>query len=239
MAGFKITDGNMLNALVASRVAGTVTLLNKVELLKGLRVVELGCGDASMLVQVSKAMRTSEVYGVDIDEKALGKAREKGVKVFRADLNADRLPFSDAFFDMVLMGEVIEHLVNPDNALTEAHRVLKVDGYFLASTPNLGWWLNRMALLMGYQPYWTECSTRYNVGKLGRRIGEPLSGHLRTYTFESLRRLLELHGFKIVAAKGLTYRNLPPVFNVLDRVLSHRTSLAQIIIVLVRKCVRW
>jgi len=199
------------------------------------KIVELGCGDGSLVMEVANALGIRDVYGVDIDEVALKKAEGRGVKVFKADLNSDPLPFKDGFFDVVLMEEVIKHLTNPDNAIKEAHRVLKIGGAFLLSTPNLAWWLNRLALLFGYQPYWSEVSTIYNVGKFRRDQRLPLSGHLRLYTHRALKQLLELHGFKVIASKGMTYGNLPLVLRHLDGLVSKMPSLAQIIMVLARK----
>jgi methionine biosynthesis protein MetW len=217
------------------RILASIDLLNSVMVFKDARIVELGCGDGSLLVEVANALGIRDFYGVDIDESALKKAVGRGVKVFKADLNSDPLPFKDGFFDAVLMEEVIEHLVNPDNAIREAFRVLKAGGLLLLSTPNLAWWLNRLALLLGYQPYWSECSTMYNVGKFKRNQGQPLSGHLRLYTYKALKQLLELHGFKVIASKGVTYNNLPSVFKHIDRLISKDAKLAQIVMILAQK----
>jgi len=217
------------------RVSASVALLSRAMAFKDAKIVELGCGDGSLVVEVANALGIRDVYGVDIDEVALKKAEDRGVKVFKVDLNSDPLPFKDGFFDVVLMEEVIEHLINPDNAIREAHRVLKAGGAFLLSTPNLAWWVNRLVLLFGYQPYWSEVSTIYNVGKLGRDHRLPLSGHLRLYTHRALKQLLELHGFKVIASKGITYSNLPPVLRHLDSLVSKMPSLAQIIMVLARR----
>jgi len=217
------------------RILTSIDLLNSVMVFKDARIVELGCGDGSLLVEVANALGIRDVYGVDIDEAALKKAAGRGVKVFKADLNSDPLPFKDGFFVAVLMEEVIEHLVDPDNAIREAFRVLKAGGLFLLSTPNLAWWLNRLALLLGYQPYWSECSTMYNVGKFKRNQGQLLSGHLRLYTYKALKQLLELHGFKVIASKGVTYNNLPSVFKHLDSLISKMPSLAQIVMILAQK----
>jgi len=94
---------------------------------------------------------------------------------------------------------------------------------------------NRLALLFGYQPYWSECSTMYNVGKFRRNLNIPLSGHLRLYTYRALKQLLELHGFRVIASKGVAYNNLPSVFKHLDNLISRMPSLAQIFMVLAQK----
>jgi methionine biosynthesis protein MetW len=219
-----------------SRASASIAILkNRVMVFKDARIAELGCGDGSLVVEVANALGIRDIYGVDINNSVLKKATNKGIKVFKTDLNSDLLPFKDSFFDVVLMEEVIEHLVNPDNAIREAYRVLKAGGLFLVSTPNLAWWLNRLALLFGYQPYWSECSTIYNVGKFKRNQKQPLSGHLRLYTYKALKQLLELYGFQVIASKGVTYNNLPSVFKHLDRLISKMPSLAQIVMVLAQK----
>jgi ubiquinone/menaquinone biosynthesis C-methylase UbiE len=141
-------------------------------------IIELDVGDGLILSKVAKHVGAKALYGCDVDNGALNKASEKGITTVKADLNTDKLPFPDNYFDAVIMEEVIEHLVNPDNALEEAYRILKPDGIFILTTPNLAWWVNRLILLLGYQPYWSEVSTKYNVGKLFRNINEPLSGHI-------------------------------------------------------------
>jgi len=90
-------------------------------------------------------------------------------------------------------------------------------------------------MLLGYQPYWSECSTMYNVGKFKRNQKQLLSGHLRLYTYKALKQLLELHGFQVIASKGVTYSNLPSMFKHLDRLMSKIPSLAQIVMVLAQK----
>ncbi len=137
------------------RVKATVDMLNTY----GRRmdsIIELGVGDGSILSEVAKHVRVRALYGCDINDEALNKASERGVTTVKADLNTDKLPFPDNYFDAVIMEEVIEHLVNPDNALEETYRILKPDGIFILTTPNLAWWINRLILLLGYQPYWSE-----------------------------------------------------------------------------------
>jgi len=58
---------------------------------------------------------------------------------------------------------------------------------------------------------------------------------LRLYTHRALKQLLELHGFGVIASKGIAYSNLPSVFKYLDRLASKIPSLAQIIMILAWK----
>jgi hypothetical protein len=73
------------------------------------------------------------------------------------------------------------------------------------------------------------------VGKFKRDKAQPLSGHLRLYTYRALKQLLELHGFNVIASKGVTYSNLPSVFKTMDEIISRKTSLAQIVMLLAQK----
>jgi ubiquinone/menaquinone biosynthesis C-methylase UbiE len=191
------------------KISPIIALLKSQMLQENMRIIEqIGCKDGGVLLEVATALNATEIYGADIDEETLKKTAEKGgINVQKVDLNTDRLSFPDGFFDIVLKEEVIEHIANPDNSLQEIYRVKLGGGYFLITIPNLSWWLNRFILFSGYQPYWTECSVRYNVGKFERPFTEPQNGHLRMYTLRALKQLLRLYEFKIIGAKGTTYNN--------------------------------
>jgi 2-polyprenyl-3-methyl-5-hydroxy-6-metoxy-1,4-benzoquinol methylase len=133
------------------------------------------------------------------------------------------------------MEEVIEHLMNPDHALEEAYRLLRPGGLFVLTTPNLAWWVNRLVLLTGYQPYWSEVSIKYNVDKFFRNLNKPLSGHLRLYTLKALRELLQLYKFKVIKIKGASYPH-NKFLDLIDRVISSLSpSLAEILVIVARK----
>jgi len=71
---------------------------------------------------------------IDIDREAILKLRKQGVK---ADImNAEDLQFNKKTFDIIVMGEVLEHIPNMGLVLEEVHRVLKDDGVFVISVPN-------------------------------------------------------------------------------------------------------
>jgi methionine biosynthesis protein MetW len=179
-------------------VAGTEKYVKALDLLKEdefRRILDIGCGEGDFCLEMKKGPVPKEVVGIDISEKAVIKAGERGVKAISINVSEEPLPFSDASFDAVFCGEVIEHVFDPDYLLDEAYRVLKAGGLFIITTPNLASWYNRLVLLFGYQPFFTEVSTRGGAGHLF-----PFwlnAGHLRLFTLRALKEVLARHDFKI------------------------------------------
>jgi len=176
------------------------TLLSCLDGIIGKDVLEIACGSGDFAKKVIDRFGLGKIYGVDISEQAIKLAGEKGVKGACLNLDNDNLSYQDIFFDTVICGEVIEHLVDPDHLLEEIYRVLKTDGYLLITTPNLASWYNRLLLLFGYQPFFTSISIRHTYPK-------PLSihscGHLCSYTIGALKFLLGKYHFKTVKCIGL------------------------------------
>lgn len=78
-----------------------------------------------------------EVYGTDISEHVLKKARnnvDKGAILMVHDIQ-NPLPF-DIKFDLITCFEVLEHLKSPESAVENCYHALKPGGLFIASTPN-------------------------------------------------------------------------------------------------------
>ena len=71
-----------------------------------------------------------------------------GVKVSVVDLNIDRLPYQESDYDLVTCTEVLEHLEHYRETLREVHRVLKKDGVFVLTTPNILNLKSRMRFLV-------------------------------------------------------------------------------------------
>lgn len=103
-------------------------------------VLEVGCGDACLLLVASRTKPECLLYGVDSDSTgiALGQQHlnEAGVNATIKQGTAYGLPFDSNYFDVVLFADVVEHLDDPNRALTEIHRVLKPNGVLLLSTPH-------------------------------------------------------------------------------------------------------
>jgi SAM-dependent methyltransferase len=102
---------------------------------------------------------------------------------------------------MVFCGELIEHMFDPDHLLKEIKRVLKPRGVCILTTPNLSSWANRIALLLGYQPFYTEVSTKFGVGHLF-----PFwlnAGHIRLFTYRAIRDLVKIYDLQVEEIYGV------------------------------------
>lgn len=105
------------------------------------------------------------------------------------NIEAESLPYQSASFDVVLLCEVLEHLTNdPHRALLEIKRVLKPNGTFILTTPN-------MACLENIERLWAGHNIFDNYSAYG-----PYGRHNREYTFAEVKRLLEHVGFAIEEA---------------------------------------
>jgi len=171
------------------------------EILKNCRrVLDIGCGDGSFCTMLMENLKNSEIYGVDISEEAVKIASSKGIRAYQSNVGEEAFPFGNEFLDGVFCGEVIEHLYNPDHLLDEIYRILGKDGVCILTTPNLASWYNRIFLLLGYQPLFTEVSQKYGVGHPFRWwIG---AGHIRVFTLKALTELVTIHKFRIVSKIG-------------------------------------
>ena len=199
------------------------------------RILDIGCGDGSFSVILKKF--SQEVYGVDITRKAIGLAKKRGIKAYQVNVDEEKLPFKSNYFDLIFCGEVIEHLYDPDFLLDEVYRALVPGGIFILTTPNFASWFSRIILLLGFQPYLSEVSLRYNVGKFKSNVPKTeVSGHIRCFTLKALRELLELHNFKIKDLFGVEVdAKISLAVSLLDKILSHKTSLAQYLVFVLEK----
>lgn len=189
------------------------------------RLLDIGCGSGASTAYLKHAIGARKAYGVDISETAIKAACDRGIEAVALDINHHKLPFDDNCFDAIFAGEVIEHVFDTDGLLDEIDRILTHEGLCVLTTPNLASWVNRLGLLLGWQPFWTEVSPRHDVGKpkfLKHKFG---AGHMRVFTYGALKELLLLHGFKIVEAQGLSisdtsfYKPVPGIFLTLHRLL--------------------
>lgn len=114
----------------------------------GRRVLDLGCRDGAL---TRTYLDGNEVVGVDADREALAEAAGLGIETHWADLD-EPLDVPDESFDVVVAGELLEHLRDPQRVVADARRALRPGGTFVASVPNAFRLKNRLQFLRGRPP---------------------------------------------------------------------------------------
>jgi SAM-dependent methyltransferase len=110
------------------------------------------------------------------------------------DAERDRFPYPDGHFDLVVAGEVIEHLTyDPMHLLLECRRVLAEGGYLIVSTPNVGSITSVAKTLDG-----RDNPQIFFLYKRPHPNEEPEIGHVREYTACELGEAVKDGGFEVV-----------------------------------------
>ena len=114
----------------------------------GRRVLDLGCRDGALAHAYAPG---NDVVGMDVDRDALAEAAKLGIETLWGDVT-EPLPLPDASFDVVVAGELFEHLQLPDRTVAEVRRVLRPGGFLVGSVPNAYRLQNRALFLAGHSP---------------------------------------------------------------------------------------
>jgi 2-polyprenyl-3-methyl-5-hydroxy-6-metoxy-1,4-benzoquinol methylase len=153
---------------------------------RGMRVLDVGCGEGAFAAVLAAA--GAHVTCLDVAEEPLRRARERhsGLESLLVG-EAGPWPLTDASFDVVWAGEVIEHVADTAAWLSELRRVLRSGGSLVLSTPANG----PLALV----------AAALSRRSFARRF-DPRGEHLRFYTRATLTRLIEDFGFQRVAVRS-------------------------------------
>jgi methionine biosynthesis protein MetW len=114
----------------------------------GEQVLDLGCGDGSLLVHLQQT-RQVKGYGIEVDPERVVASLRNGVNVIQIDLEKGLAGFEDAQFDHVIMSLSLQSVHHTEKILDE---MLRVGVEAVVSFPNFGYWKHRQAILNGRMP---------------------------------------------------------------------------------------
>jgi ubiquinone/menaquinone biosynthesis C-methylase UbiE len=97
-------------------------------------VLDIGAGAGTYYKSLRRNWPDVTYHAVDI---SLGVLRTHPGRKFASVADAERLPFPDQCFDVVMANHMMYHVADLERAILEARRVLKPDGVFMASTNSL------------------------------------------------------------------------------------------------------
>lgn len=142
--------------------------------------LDVGCASGYMISQIAKIFPNAKYIGVDIYDKAIEYAKKAYPNINFKVASADRLPFEDNTFDVILFYETIEHVENPQECLKEIRRVLKKDGTLIL-TMDSGSLLFKLVWFV-----WENTKGKVWQG-----------AHLHPFHHTALEQLIQSSGFKI------------------------------------------
>lgn len=162
------------------------------ELCSGKRVLHLGCtnypytGEAienDMLLHFELEKITTDLWGIDADQAGIDILKAQGSKqILLGDLEDLEDAALNKKFDVIIAGEIIEHLSNPGLFLDGIKRFMKRETQLLFTTVNA---------YCAFRFFW------YGIRGKGGRNEFVHPDHVAYYSYTTLKRLLEMHEMRV------------------------------------------
>ena len=167
------------------------------------RILDAGCGEGRTGAALKAAGKAGQVVGIERCAPIAEIARRHVDRVVCADLESLELPFAAEYFDYIIFGDVLEHLVNPWGVVESLARHLRHGGHIIASIPNVRYWRVVLALVLRGQ--W-----RYGAD------GVLDDTHLRFFTRKTIVELF--------ASNDLVLDRILPEFRLMPKSKSNRLN---------------
>ena len=159
------------------------------------RILDIGCGEGLLGRSLLEKRGVEMVVGVENDPEVAQRAKENLSEVICGDIERIELPFTEGFFDCIICGDVLEHLVNPKKTLERLKSYLRDGGELIASIPNV----------RNYRIINNLAEGRWKYEEYGIMD----KNHLRFFTMQEIKELCAEAGFKIKEIKA----NLDPLYS--------------------------
>ncbi len=115
---------------------------------RGARVLDLGCGDGTLLRFLAEERDTTG-YGVEIDDDGILACVRNRVNVIQGDLERGLSGFANESFDYVILSQTLQAVRSSDSVVRE---MLRVGRQGIVTFPNFGYWRNRLQVVCGHMP---------------------------------------------------------------------------------------
>ncbi|MEI6296929.1 MAG: class I SAM-dependent methyltransferase [bacterium] len=116
----------------------------KANIQKGKKILDIGCSNGEFIFKLKEI--GYECFGVELNKGTYEIAKNNGLNVQNCIL--EEAGFKDSFFDVIFLGDIIEHVADPDNFIRECRRILKSEGIIIISTPNMDCFWSKSTLIL-------------------------------------------------------------------------------------------
>jgi 2-polyprenyl-3-methyl-5-hydroxy-6-metoxy-1,4-benzoquinol methylase len=170
--------------------------------------LDVGCGEGGF-GELIKMQRNAEVWGIELFSQAAEKAKDRLDQVYVGNIETDQFDLPDEYFDCIVFNDVLEHLYYPWDVLKKVKKLLKVNGYIVASIPNIRYYVQIKKLLQ-------KGDWDYEKWGIMDRT------HIRFFTLNSINKMFEESGYRIQQIQGINSENFPWKLGLLNRLLGNR-----------------
>jgi 2-polyprenyl-3-methyl-5-hydroxy-6-metoxy-1,4-benzoquinol methylase len=154
-------------------------------------VLEVGCSSGAFGGLIKKTRSGVVVWGIEPNPEAVGIATGRLDNVICGIFQSSMPELEGKKFDCIVFNDVLEHLVDPEQALIVSKEYLTAGGTVVASIPNILFFYQMLEILI-------EQDWRY------RDSGILDNTHLRFFTKKSIIRMFEKCGFEISTIEGIS-----------------------------------
>ena len=153
------------------------------------RLLDIGCSAGGFGAAVKATIPACEIWGIEPIAGPAKLAAQRLDRVIHGEIGPSTdLP--DAYFDVVTMNDVLEHIPYSEPVLKIVTRILRPGGLLVLSLPNVRYYLNIRNFIFGKDWAYSES------GILDRT-------HFRFFTEKSAARLLRDNGFEVLTVRGI------------------------------------
>ncbi|OGC91919.1 hypothetical protein A2899_01520 [Candidatus Amesbacteria bacterium RIFCSPLOWO2_01_FULL_49_25] len=107
-------------------------------------VIDLACGDGSLLLRLQKEKKVTNSYGIELSSSGVTSAREKGLKVKRGRIDRPLTEIKNKQFDFSIVNVTLQMVMYPELVVDE---MVRISRYQIISFPNFGYLPNRIEML--------------------------------------------------------------------------------------------
>ncbi len=113
-------------------------LIKLIPRLDNQRILEIGCGGGDTLIEIKKQGIAGEVVGIEMNSLDSSNQNSNLIdKLIIGNIEQIELDYPEKYFDVILCGDVLEHLIDPWSLILKLTKHLKENGIWIISLPNI------------------------------------------------------------------------------------------------------